>query len=40
MKRQRQTTFGGPDAPPAEVGNCFATCVASLFGIDVADVPK
>lgn len=40
MRPQRQTTFGGPNAAPEEVGNCFAACVATLFGFDVDLVPN
>lgn len=40
MKPQLQTTFGGEDAPDQEKGNCFATCVATVLGIDVAGVPN
>lgn len=40
MKLQHQTTFGGPKAEPAERGNCWATCIACLLGIDVAEVPN
>lgn len=40
MKLQKQTLFGGADAPPHERGNCFATCIASLIGFDVSDVPN
>lgn len=34
MRKQHQTQFGEP------MGNCFATCVACLLDIDVADVPN
>jgi hypothetical protein len=40
MKPQHQTTFGGPDAPPEERGNCFAVAIASLLGVDAAHVPN
>lgn len=34
LTRVDQTTFGTPR------GNCFAACVASILGLDVADVPN
>lgn len=34
MRLQRQTIFGAPS------GNCFATAVACVFDLDVADVPN
>lgn len=34
MKLQKQTIFGKP------YGNCFATCVACIFGLDVSEVPN
>lgn len=40
MKLQHQTTFGGADAPPEEQGNCYATCIASLLGVDASRVPN
>ena len=40
MRLQHQTTFGGVDAPLAERGNCYATCIASLLAVDVKDVPN
>jgi hypothetical protein len=40
MRLQHQTKFGGASAPIAERGNCFATCLASVLGIDLALVPN
>lgn len=37
MKRVSQTTFGGPDAPRAEMGNCLQACVASILGIPLEE---
>ncbi len=34
VKLHRQTLFGKP------TGNCFATCVASLFGLELEEVPN
>lgn len=35
-----QTTFGGPEAPPPERGNCWACCVATMLNIPVECVPR
>jgi hypothetical protein len=40
MKLQHQTLFGGPKSPPEEQGNCWSTCLASLIGVDLAEVPN
>lgn len=40
MKPQRQTTFGGADAPDDEKGNCFAACVASILEVELAELPN
>lgn len=37
---QRQTKFGGIDAPVDERGDCFRTCVANLLGLPLDDVPN
>ncbi len=34
------TTFGGPAAPPADRGDCFSACLASILEIPLADVPR
>lgn len=39
MKPVDQTRFGGPDAPPDEVGDCFAACMASILELPLASVP-
>ena len=39
MRPQRQTRFGGLDAPPDEQGNCFSASIATIFDIDLDDVP-
>ncbi len=33
-----QTRFGGPRAPIAERGNCFAACLASILGCELGEV--
>ena len=35
-----QTTFGGPAAPPADRGDCFSACLASILEIPLAEVPR
>ena len=35
-----QTTFGGPDGPEDEIGNCWAACVATMLGCDISVVPE
>lgn len=40
MNFQRQTKFGGADAPANERGDCFAACVASILGVPVASLPN
>ena len=40
MKLQHQTTFGGANAPENEIGNCYATCIASILGLPVEFVPN
>ena len=37
---QKQTKFGGADSPKEEIGNCFSTCIASLFGLPTTEVPN
>jgi len=32
-----QTLFGGCDAPPELIGNCFPACMASLLGLQSID---
>ena len=39
MKPVFQTKFGGADAPEAEQGDCMAACLASIFEVELADVP-
>lgn len=39
MKPVYQTRFGGPDAPPEEQGNCIAACIATIFELDLIEVP-
>jgi len=34
-----QTRFGGPDAPPEERGNCFVSCIATIFECTIEEVP-
>ena len=33
-----QTTFGGPDSD--QIGNCFATCIASILELPLEEVPN
>ncbi len=33
------TKFGGSEAPENEQGNCMAACLASLFEVELDDVP-
>lgn len=40
MRLQHQTTFGGPDAPDEEKGNCYPVAIASLLGVDAGRVPN
>jgi hypothetical protein len=35
-----QTTFGGPDGPEDEIGDCWAACVATMLGCDISIVPE
>lgn len=39
MKPVFMTKFGGSEAPEEEQGNCIAACLASLFEIELSDVP-
>ena len=39
MKPVFQTKFGGSDAPEAKQGNCMQAAIASLFEIELAEVP-
>lgn len=39
MKPVFMTKFGGSEAPNEEQGNCMAACLASMFEIDIEDVP-
>lgn len=34
-----QTLFGGIEAPPAERGNCYPACLASILGVPLEKVP-
>lgn len=34
-----QTRFGGPSAPPEEIGDCFAACMASILEVPLASIP-
>lgn len=40
MKRVMQTTFGGPDSPPAERGNCDLACLSTITGIPLEQIPR
>lgn len=40
MKFQDQTTFGGPMSVPEELGNCYATCIASILGVRLDTMPN
>ena len=33
-----QTTFGGPDDPADQAGNCMAACIASIFHLPLEEV--
>lgn len=35
-----QTTFGGPDAEPADRGNCFSAALASILHLPIDEVPR
>ncbi len=39
MKPIFMTKFGGAEAPEEEQGNCMAACLASLFELELDDVP-
>ncbi len=39
LRWQTQTRFGGPDSPPGERGDCLSATMASLFGLQLAEVP-
>lgn len=40
MKRVMQTTFGGPDSPPIERGNCDLACLSTITGIPLEQIPR
>lgn len=40
MRPVDQTTFGPPDGPPAERGNCFAACLATILHFRIEEVPQ
>lgn len=39
MRPVFQTRFGGPNAPPGEVGNCYAACLASILELPLEAIP-
>ncbi len=39
MKPVLQTKFGGKNHPLEEQGNCMAACLASVFELELEDVP-
>lgn len=40
MIRVKQSTFGGPDAPRRERGDCYSACLASILELPLAEVPR
>ena len=40
MKPVDQTTFGGPDTPPAERGDCLSAALASILEVPLEAVPR
>lgn len=40
MIRRRQTVFGGGGEPPAERGDCFRACIATILELRIEDLPN